>query len=189
MKSIIAVILFIASFNIITAQDSIPKKLNQKYRRHTAYFEILGLGGFYSLNYDVLTKNIGKWKQSFGVGASSYYSGSYVREIHLPISYNFLYGKRNGHLELSLVLNLKHLYVSKFIDGFFYNKNYNNYFSIGNFVIIGYRYQRQNGGFFFKTNAGMGLNYYLFSLDTYQSHLIPLGYSTITFGLSLGYTF
>jgi len=112
--------------------------------KNTIYLELLGNGGIYSFNYDriILTKKLFKISGSIGIS----YIPPFVRYNHTltyPIEINFLYGKKN-YFELGIgytpVFNLYKEDIFKIYDIYSYPV-----------LRIGYRFQKPNGGFFFRT--------------------------------------
>lgn len=145
--------------------------------KNTIYFEALGNGGIYSVNYDriLFTKKL--FKISGGIGIS-YFPPS-IRYNHIftyPVEITFLYGRKN-HLEVGIgytpVFNL-------------YNEDIFKVYDIYSYPVlrIGYRFQKLNGGFFFKT----GLLLYFLDTDFTKDYSI-YGNNKTWLGLGVGYTF
>ncbi len=128
-------------------------------KKNTIFLEAGGQSLFYSLNYDRLFRIHKKIQNNFELGLSiipKNKNSDYV--ISTPVSCNFLIGKSNNKLEIGIGLTA--MFVRKFSysqpdydDPFgnkyihFYEKNEKSiYFS----PKIGYRFQKADGGFFFK---------------------------------------
>lgn len=174
---------------IIAQTDSLKAKDNS-FSKNTIYFEVLGTGGLYSFNYDriILSKN--KFKGSFTSGVS--YGGMPMRIVNInspanerdlingwsvviPCRINFLYGRLHN-LEAGLgpifLLNThtRNLYGSQIIF---------------DLLTINYRYQKKNGGYFFKCGASI-INKIV---DYKYGWLFNTNTRYVTANLSFGYTF
>ena len=150
MKKILSIV-FCLSFIILQknncfSQDSIDNhdenKQTNKQTQHTIYTEFLGNSGLYSLGYDYTLKLKEENKLSFSCGFSyipdfrSVGPKEHTFVISPQISY--LNGKIH-HLELGV--------------GFTYESSHYDNNITSNWAIpfrIGYRYQQENGGLFFK---------------------------------------
>lgn len=163
-------------------------------KRNTIYAEAFGQGFCYSINYDRLFNTEKRFKNSFTAGfvyvpeSMGFGDGMYCG---IPISYNWLLGKKSHHLELgigltSLVVNPNSNMVSDFYT----------YLT----PKIGYRYQRPNGGLFLKATASPMID--ILNVSTYKlgneksrnfssfNNVVGLGYAAFPWpGLSIGYTF
>jgi hypothetical protein len=110
----IAFILPIILFGQKNPNDSIIK-------RNTIYIEIGGQGIFGSLNYDRLFRVKKKVKTSFSCGVATfgnYTANNYDEYWGIPLSYNFLFGKRNSHLELGIGFTV---FAEVYLDLYNYN--------------------------------------------------------------------
>lgn len=118
---------------------------NNLGKKHSIYAEVFGQGFSGSLNYDMLFNRDRKWKKSFTVGivftpkAFDFGDGTY---FGIPVSYNWLYGKKRNFLELGVGLTTQ---ACK-------NVSEVNPFSIYTYLTpkIGYRFQAFNNGIFFR---------------------------------------
>ena len=145
--------------------------------KNTVYFELLGNGGIYSLKYDriILAKKIFKISGSIGV---SYIPPSirYNHTFTYPTEINLMYGKRN-YLEVGIgftpVFNLYKEDIFKIYDIYSYPV-----------LRIGYRLQKPNGGFFFKT----GLLIYC-AKNEFTTDYSNYSNSKTWLGLGFGYAF
>ncbi|MFM2326654.1 MAG: hypothetical protein RIR31_856 [Bacteroidota bacterium] len=108
--------------------------------RNTIYADFASKGALYSLNYDRVFSHGATFTKSYRAGFCILNNA-----VALPLGINFFTGQNTGHLELSITLVP---YIEK----------YQSLFKSGNladkkmYIIpgIGYRYQKPEGGFFFK---------------------------------------
>lgn len=161
--SSIFIISLISGFNSCLAQGNVQDTIviNQKYAKYNGvknsiYFELLGNGLVYSVNYDRIYKQKRNRLQSIRLGLS-------VGTIYtaLPFEFNYLKGKKGHYIEKSLgfaFLVTDKRSLSHYYDDFL--KAYST-------ARFGYRYQPNVGGFFFK--AGVGVVMPILSL--YKSYL------------------
>lgn len=161
-KKIIIVLFLYASTNVFAQSDSTLKQ-------NDVFFEIGGLGGFYSFNFQrniFLNKN---WGINWGVGFSpqgtyGVTEGGYMPEI--PIRVKAFYQINNKNLidfGIGVVpYNGNGLYL-------YSNDDYN----LTAHVILGYRHSLKN-------NKYWGINFTPFIYDTYEFVLLPWG--SINFG-------
>lgn len=131
-------------------------------RRNSVYGEIGGQGITYSISYDRLFNVKRRVKTSITVGLNffgTFKTRDYSMYIGFPVSYNFLFGKKNNHLELGLgvtILNNIYSYnyeivtqTNGYSQSFFFRATPTDRYLYLT-PKIGYRYQRPNGGFFFR---------------------------------------
>ena len=145
--------------------------------KNTIYFEVLGNGGVYSFNYDRIFFSKKLFKISGRVGAS--YIPPFVGYSHVftyPVEINFLYGKKN-YLEVGIgytsVFNLYKENIFKVYDIYAYPV-----------LRISYRFQKPNGGFFFRTGL------ILYFIDTaFTKYYSNYSNNKTWLGLGFGYTF
>ncbi len=135
------------SLKAIRALDTVPK-------RNTIYAELGGQAIGYSLNYDRLFRVNKKVKNSFSIGLEVIeFSWKYYSTALLPVSYNFLPGKRKSYLELGLGLTPIISRVYNDVWEYYPDLPLRNYhFDIYLFASpkIGWRFQPRSGGFFFR---------------------------------------
>ncbi len=132
--------LVIVLFTLFKTASSQPKTY---LNRHTAYAGFTSMGAFYSLNYDRIFSQRKKLFNSYNIGLSV--TKNYIA---LPIGINFFTGKNSHHAEFSFT-------AVPYIEA------YQNVFSGNNlsdkkiYLIpaVGYRYQKPQGGIFFKVNV------------------------------------
>jgi hypothetical protein len=174
------------SYSFCFSQDSNKTLKGQ----HTIYTEFFGNAGlWYSVGYDYTLKLKEKHKLSFNCGfqyfpITNYFpdfppAGSYPKlilygsQITISPQINYLYGK-NHHLDLGIGITY---------DAYINHKDRKIKEGLG-FMMpfrIGYRYQREKGGFFFKIAY---TPIYLISIDFFDIKFIPL-----FAGIAFGYTF
>ena len=158
LTTIYLFLFFLTSYGQIENNEHIDKAKN------TIYLEILGNAGYlYNISYDRLLYTKENNNISLGLGAqylpSSDLSSDYILSVSPQI--NYLYG-------------VKHYFETGL--GFSYD------FNVGDFVVpirIGYRYQKPDGGLFYK----IGFTPFYINDLLGSPALIPWG------GLALGWTF
>lgn len=159
--------------------DSIPKCCAPS--RNTIFFEFFGNAFPYSLNYERLFKL--KEKNKIALRTGFHYSDNLFKNdqriYSIPLEASWLHpiSKKNNYLELGLGLIYSH--------DFFKDINHVDHYFFTSFR-MGYRYQKRNGGFFFK--AGFTPLYQLFVINPEPKYIDykkwwPIG------GLAFGYTF
>jgi hypothetical protein len=189
--------LFVLSFTILCAQATLAQDTSPKedLERNTIYTEAFGQGFCWSLNYDRLTNIERKVINSYSIGAVfvpksiEFGDGAYYG---IPVSYNWLFGKKSHHLELGL--GLTQMIVKPYFRNF--ETNYYAYLT----PKISYRFQGPQGGLFFRATALAIVdlfNYKVFKFgdDTFRGYsalnnVVGLGSAVFPWpGLSVGYTF
>lgn len=201
---------FTSNSNKLLAQKA---SVDPELKRNSLFIEFGGQGKYTSLNIDRLFRIDKKVKSSFRFGLiSNPFDRKNKFVFGVPISYNFIFGQKNHHLELGLGLTA--LYRSQ-KNITFYDKTYNQFgeqkintlygsqesFSVTLHPKIGYRYQKPTGGFFFQANISPALSgfYKAGSLKVndinYRSpsttfNLLEKNYGLLqSIGLSFGFTF
>jgi hypothetical protein len=164
-------------------------------KRNTIYAEAFGQGFCWSLNYDRLFNTEKRFMNSFTAGlvyvpkSIQFGEGTY---FGIPVSYNWLLGKKSHHLELGI--GLTSLLVNP------YSNNISTYSYTYLTPKIGYRFQRPQGGIFFKATATamidlLNVSVHKFEGKTYRNfstmnNVAGIGYAVFPWpGLSVGYTF
>lgn len=173
------------------------KSLSGALKRNTIHAEAFGQGFCWSLDYDRLFNTEKRIINSFTVGlvyvpkSIQFGEGTYYG---IPISYNWLFGKKNHHLELGI--GLTSLVVRKEYGDPVVSLSSYTYLT----PKIAYRYQRHQGGLFFKATATLMVDLlstttYNFSGEAYRvfstmNNVAGLDYPVFPWpGLSIGYTF
>jgi hypothetical protein len=140
-------------------------------KRNTIYIEAFGQGLYNSFTFDRLYNVDKKIKTSFSAGLTTIpHPELFV--VGTPVSYNFLFGQKNHHLELGIGITPMYLrqgridcsesvtdangviQTNSFVG---YQNNFYSYFT----PKIGYRFQKNTGGFFFRftfTPSVAGIN-------------------------------
>lgn len=191
MKNLITCLIIFSFTHSVFSQVN---EASQTIEINTVYAEAFGQGFCWSLNYDRLfniekrimnsyTAGIVYVPESIQFGDGTYYG--------IPLSYNWLIGKKSHHLELGIGLTSLLVNPNSSVKSDFYA-----YLT----PKIGYRFQRPQGGLFFKATATPMID--LLSVNTYKSgsnksrsfstlsNVAGLDYPAFPWpGLSIGYTF
>ena len=177
----IVIILFFL-FSDICAQEI---KVATLARRNTIFLEVGGQSLYASVSYDRIFRLDKKIKTSITCGLAMLPAKGYFF-VSAPISFNFIFGQKNHHLELGPGLT--------FLSESYNNRNYSLiYFS----PKIAYRFQRPTGGLFVRFSfvpTMLGVEHYSISrsTDLYHNSIIynPDNDSlNWWFGLGVGWTF
>jgi len=179
------------AFSTLAQQETIVRE------KSTIYAEAFGQGLCWSLNYDRLFRTekrlMNSWTagliivpKSFDFGDGAYFG--------VPVSYNWILGKKSHHFEFGVGLTL----LASSWDYWQDRKNFYAYLN----PKIGYRFQRPQGGLFFRATATalidlfsssfgqFGGNGPFFSSWSVFNNAAGLDYPVFPWpGLSLGYTF
>ncbi len=132
----------------------------QQPKRNSIYFEAFGQGFYNSFAFDRLYRTEKKIKTSLTAGITLIPSKE-LFVVALPLSYNFLFGKKSNHLELGIGLtamffksgniNVSQGYTD--VNGIQVNETFighqTDFYSYST-AKIGYRFQKKEGGFFFR---------------------------------------
>jgi hypothetical protein len=139
-------LLLTGSLSEVTAQQ-----VEQPLQKNSFFLELGGNSLFYSLNYDRILLDRSAWKLSGRIGGM-YFPGFMVANRHMigiPVEVSYLRGNRNHHLEIGLgftpIYDTYPLSTSRGED-----YQWRDLVVLG-VARIGYRYQKREGGFFFKT--------------------------------------
>ncbi|MEM7036236.1 MAG: hypothetical protein AAF570_04585 [Bacteroidota bacterium] len=120
--------------------SSLPLKA-QTTARNTLFFEFGGSGGLFSLNYDGIFKEKEASAFSARVGLTSFPVSNNGLFFVVPATANWLYGAGKHKLEAGLgIAPTVGFQVEQVISGFF----------VRGIPVLGYRYQKPEGGFFFR---------------------------------------
>jgi len=174
-------LLFISGLFSVKAQELVPEP-----KRNTIFVELLGNGGIYSLNFDRILISKEKWKLAGRVGFTyhNFFDDLNSQFYGIPLEVSYLLGRSNHFLETGL--GVTPVYDTS--DGFEQNSPKQETLFIITPVRIGYRYQRKEGGFFFK--AGWTPQFYKsYPLDTYNFPKNKGKIILIMGGIGAGYTF
>jgi hypothetical protein len=189
MKKLITGVLIFFCCGVTPAQE---KAAPAQMAKNTIYGELLGQGVIASLNFDRIFNTERKWMNSVSVGVLFHPEELSVIGLHetygMPISYNWLLGKKSHHLDLGIGLTPMFLYYKAMQYAFNLSPK------------IGYRFQKPEGGIFFKATAmamadllhGIAIKYdgkwhhYYSSMNNVLSMGLPL---IPWLGLSVGYSF
>ena len=142
---------------------------------NTFYADFTTKGAYYSVNYDHIFSQGQKLKWSYRIGFSILENA-----VAFPIGINAFTGKENSHLEFSLS-------IIPYIDNYQSFTSSNDLSDKYIYMVpgIGYRYQKPQGGFFFKALVSPTI-----LLDPPSSNfwkMDPTLHFTTSFGL--GYSF
>jgi len=116
----------------------------QNISRNTVYTDFASKGAYYSLNFDRIFSTGEKFTKTYRIGFTVLKNA-----VAMPLGINFLTGHNTSHAEFSLTAVP---YIETYTD-LFSGKNQSDkklYIIPG----AGYRYQKPEGGFFFKVIAG-----------------------------------
>lgn len=145
--------------------------------KNTINLEILGHGGFYSLNFERVILNGKTNRLSSNIGLALYPENIDILPLFVPVSINYISSLNNNHFEFGIGQVL--------INDAKVNGD-NDYKMLGS-AKIGYRYQKPKGRFVYKAI----FTPYIDIWDNYNTPII--GRSPTNFyswgGLSVGYNF
>lgn len=147
--------------------------------RNAAYFEFAGQGLLYSINYEYrFNKHL-----SLRAGFTTWRINTLdiliiqiknFRYTSLPVMLDYLIGKRDNYFEIGMGVMLSYLAISDASIFYMGNTGYRKGTELFGTATLGYRYQRDDGGFIFR--AGI------------MPIFINSGF-VVNIGLSLGYGF
>ena len=184
MKKYLFLSLFLLFNSVLLSVKA--QEIGPKLKRNTIFIELLGNGGFYSLNYDRILISKEKWKLAGRAGVSyfNFFDDFNTQYYAIPLEVSYLVGKGNHYLETGLGITPFY----KFGEGIEEFNHEQKTLFITSTARIGYRYQRKDGGFFFK--AGWTPQY----TKAYRlgESLFPKKYSYFSFimvGIGAGYSF
>ncbi len=141
-------VLSLAISSRVTAQTE-AEKFSAK---QSVYLELGGNAGQYAFNYGRIIQQKGKLKLNASAGFSMLYDRLNSKTTWLPaipVELSAFYGKSNHHLELGIGVT-SYLTRSLAIDSETYETIDKVVFSSAIPLRIGYRYQKPEGGFFFR---------------------------------------
>ncbi|MDD2982586.1 MAG: hypothetical protein PHQ74_04280 [Crocinitomicaceae bacterium] len=192
MRVLVISSLLIFSFTTLFGQ---AKSRPDDIEKNTIYAEAFGQGFAWSLNYDRIFNTDKTFMNSVTAGfvfvpdVVEFGDGTY---LGIPVSYNWILGKKSHHLELGVGLTA--MYVNSYAS---YNDQFLYLYASPK---ISYRFQRPQGGLFFRASAtamidlltvsnSNHLGFSRFSIST-LSDVVGIGYPVFPWpGVSVGYTF
>lgn len=140
--AILVTILFASTFTF--AQKNAIKVDTLTKNPQAVFFEILGTGGLYSVNYDTRFN-----RRPDGLGMKVGLSYTQVTEASLftvPVQLNYLLGKSEKYFEIGLGAT----YASAEIDSFGDDEDGESGSTVFGTMTFGYRKQPLDGGFMFR---------------------------------------
>ena len=155
-KIIIQTIVFLSPI-IAFGQENVKAT---ELKRNSIYLEAFGQGLYNSFSFDRLYNVDKKIKTSFSAGLTIIPVPE-LFVLGVPVSYNYLFGKKNHHLELGFGFTAMYLRQGRIIAAEGYIDN-NGLSQTNNFVghsnefysfftpKIGYRFQKPSGGLFLR---------------------------------------
>jgi len=199
LKKLFQILFFVLYPLFIYSQDSLRisndtahkpylDSTNVKLKRHTLFFELGGTSFLYSIKYDCILKQWKKFSINSGIGFSALpndhgygFDNGGINAFVFPMQLSGLYGKNKNKLELGVfIMPSVNIYTKK-------EKSYEGKkteYGLGKGIDVGYRYQKKQGGLFFKTSFlvffGNGL-----SAGTFSIYEGPLPW----IGIGIGHTF
>ncbi len=142
-KGVVLILFFLCSYKIYSQ--------NEQVAENTIYSELLGnAASGISLNYDRIVLKKEKVALSISIGAgiipTNIIKFSHVSRINylifgIPVSANLLFGKNNNHIEIGTGITFQQ---GMYGEGPRFSKTLFGVFRLG------YRYQQEAGGFFWK---------------------------------------
>jgi len=142
--------LFFLLILTITAQENIESST-----RNTFFFEAGGNSPFYSLNYDYILKEKEKWKLSGRVGLMYVNTFTQIKRqiIGMPLELSYLRGRERSFLEIGIGFTT--VYDNYYLAGMYQStliieSEKINDLVLGPVLRLGYRYQKREGGLFYK---------------------------------------
>lgn len=122
-----------------------PRDYAKDPAKNAFFIELAGNAGLFSLNYERLYLYREKLKIGARAGFAPNFNGVYVEQVYL-LENNFILFKNPHHLELGLGLTMQRRYNERpnTVDNYFWE---NILFSVWR---CGYRYQKQDDGFFLR---------------------------------------
>ncbi|MNU52185.1 hypothetical protein D3C71_411910 [compost metagenome] len=199
-KNLILLLAYLAFGTPIFSQENETPIKN----KHTVYLEIFGQGFSGSLNYDLLFNSDRKWRTSLTTGiiaiprSLGFGDGTY---LGIPVSYNWLYGKKRNLLELGIGLTTQLGEGYSFENGSIGTPK-KSLSALYTYITpkLGYRFQPDKHGVFFRATLTPHLalvntrfsarNGSLTTNHTFFQNFMNVGYGAFPwFGASIGYTF
>lgn len=149
-KSAIGALVFMLAISYNISAQTEPETFTAK---KAVYLEVGGSSGIYAINYSKIFHQKGKLKLNASAGFSMWRNQlNDFKTIWLPViplEVTALYGKSNHHLELGFGFTS---YLSRTLDINSETFEFSDKVVFGAFIPlrVGYRYQKPEGGFFFR---------------------------------------
>lgn len=147
-------------FPLLAASQDSGSILAADLKRNSIYFEVSGQGIYPSISFDRIYRIEEKRKTSFTSGLTLIPTSN-LFVFSVPVSHNWLFGKRNHYLECGIGVTAMYLREGNIsASRGYYDQNgiylyetfignENNFFSYLTSK-FGYRFQKQDGGIFFR---------------------------------------
>jgi hypothetical protein len=158
------------------------KPAKEPFAKNSIFVEFMGNSIFYGINYDRILIDKEKWKFTGRLGFSyQYYRSHQYSRFIIPSEFTFLFGKTRHFFETGLGVTYD-VYTAPKANNVIGGevKHYGYIFSR-----FGYRYQRPQGGFFFK--AGLNVAGPLTKYSRYAFYYSE--FIWVYGGVGIGYTF
>lgn len=122
-----------------------PRDYEKKPAKTAGFIELGGNAGLFSLNVDRIYYYEEKFKMSARLGFAPHFNNIYIEQIYV-VENNFILFKNPHHLELGIGTSVQRRYNERpnEIDNYFWETLI---FGTGR---LGYRYQKQDDGFFLR---------------------------------------
>lgn len=147
--SLFLVLIFVLTISFVSRTQTEPGTFTAK---NSVYLELAGNAGRYAFNYGRIIHQKGKLKLNASAGFSMWPKKFDSKTIWLPtvpIEVSAFYGKSNHHLELGMGVT-SYLTRSLAFDSETFENIDKVVFDAVIPVRIGYRFQKPEGGFFFR---------------------------------------
>ncbi|GMQ27566.1 hypothetical protein [Algoriphagus confluentis] len=176
--------------NKLFAQSETETKAEIFTAKNLIFAEFFGNSGGYALNFGRIFFQKEKWKISASAGFSVLYKSEdeplhpgYLVPAFIP-EISAFYGKSKHHLELGVGFNAAYQKSYSFDEDFPNNTKEQTYWSKSIVPRIGYRYQKPEGGFFFRVGYTPSISFESLDKAAKKATFIPFGA-----GISLGVSF
>lgn len=140
--------LLLVTFLLLTNYVSCQEIKSVKETKNLVFLELLGFGGYGSLNYERLLINKSKFNFSTRVGISTYHLNDFELnfnpDIIIPLGINIYYGNKN-FLDISIGQTITNIVYA---DPISYSPSRSTKYSTN--LSIGYRFQKTKRGMMYK---------------------------------------
>lgn len=172
-------IIFLCLFTHLNKGYSSNIKIGEPNTRNpdrTIFFEALGNGIFYSLNYEERPWIKGNWQLGYRAGLclGPSFIASKLNEnpfFSVPVEFVAMKGRSNNFLSLGLGLT------------YFQRKQQNGFPHLWNFIGVGYKYIPKNGSLYLKIQPLLAIPIYRGTTEFFFENL------NYTIGLGVGFNF